>query len=100
MSLSVEELDQTVKSFYEGRGEVVRTSANAKGKIMNKESNESYSKSRHRTPSTRYSKVAPNSQHARLAIADVAPQFKENPDAWLLVDKILQEASYPQTKCT
>ena len=26
-------------------------------------------------------------------------KFKENPDAWLLVDKILQEASYPQTKC-
>ncbi|KAI9849336.1 MAG: Karyopherin transporter [Sclerophora amabilis] len=25
-------------------------------------------------------------------------QFKENPDAWLLVDKILQEATYPQTK--
>lgn len=24
MSLSVEELDQTVKQFYEGRGEVVR----------------------------------------------------------------------------
>jgi hypothetical protein len=27
-------------------------------------------------------------------------QFKENPDAWLLVDKILQDAQYPQTKCT
>jgi hypothetical protein len=26
-------------------------------------------------------------------------QFKENPDAWLLVDKILQDAQYPQTKC-
>lgn len=26
-------------------------------------------------------------------------QFKEDPDAWLLVDKILQDASYPQTKC-
>ncbi|KAL8944857.1 MAG: hypothetical protein Q9216_000147 [Gyalolechia sp. 2 TL-2023] len=25
-------------------------------------------------------------------------QFRENPDAWLLVDKILEEASYPQTK--
>ncbi|KAL8795670.1 MAG: hypothetical protein Q9195_001908 [Heterodermia aff. obscurata] len=46
MSLSVEELDATVRSFYEGRGDV----------------------------------------------------FKENPDAWLLVDKILQEATYPQTK--
>ena len=26
-------------------------------------------------------------------------QFKENQDAWLQVDKILQEAKYPQTKC-
>ncbi|KAK8093828.1 hypothetical protein PG997_000513 [Apiospora hydei] len=25
-------------------------------------------------------------------------QFKEDPDAWLLVDKILTDASYPQTK--
>lgn len=25
-------------------------------------------------------------------------QYKENPDAWLMVDKILQEAQYPQTK--
>ncbi|KAG2170012.1 hypothetical protein D6C84_10065 [Aureobasidium pullulans] len=25
-------------------------------------------------------------------------QFKENPDAWLMVDKILQDAQYPQTK--
>ena len=32
-------------------------------------------------------------------LADILFQFKENPDAWLLVDKILQEASYPQTKC-
>ncbi|KAL8825178.1 MAG: hypothetical protein Q9191_004574 [Dirinaria sp. TL-2023a] len=46
MSLSVEELDSTVRAFYEGRGDL----------------------------------------------------FKENPDAWLLVDKILQEATYPQTK--
>ncbi|EAT87494.2 hypothetical protein SNOG_05103 [Parastagonospora nodorum SN15] len=46
MSLSIEELDATVRAFYEGRGET----------------------------------------------------FKENPDAWLLVDKILQDAQYPQTK--
>ncbi|KAF2100803.1 hypothetical protein NA57DRAFT_74400 [Rhizodiscina lignyota] len=25
-------------------------------------------------------------------------QFKENPDAWLMVDKILSDATYPQTK--
>ena len=56
MSLSVEELDQTVKTFFEGRGDVQKQAQNT----LN--------------------------------------QFKENPDAWLLVDKILQEASYPQTK--
>ncbi|KAL9065453.1 MAG: hypothetical protein Q9161_008214 [Pseudevernia consocians] len=56
MSLSVGELDRTVKQFYEGRGEVQKQAQNT----LN--------------------------------------QFKENPDAWLLVDKILQEASYPQTK--
>jgi hypothetical protein len=28
-----------------------------------------------------------------------ATQFKENPDSWLLVDQILSEAQYPQTKC-
>lgn len=26
-------------------------------------------------------------------------QFKQNPDAWLIVGNILQESSYPQTKC-
>ena len=56
MSLSTEELDQTVKAFYEGRGEVQKQAQNT----LN--------------------------------------QFKENPDAWLQVDQILQNASYPQTK--
>ncbi|CAF9913414.1 MAG: Exportin-1 [Gomphillus americanus] len=53
---TVEELDRTVKAFYESRGEVQTQAQNA----MN--------------------------------------QFKENPDSWLLVDKILQESTYPQTK--
>ncbi|KAL9602240.1 MAG: hypothetical protein Q9219_001964 [cf. Caloplaca sp. 3 TL-2023] len=56
MAMSVAELDQTVQSFYEGRGEVQKQAQNT----LN--------------------------------------QFRENPDAWLLVDKILEEASYPQTK--
>lgn len=34
-----------------------------------------------------------------LATDPLSPQFKENADAWLLVDKILEHASYPQTKC-
>ncbi|KAF2872476.1 CRM1 C terminal-domain-containing protein [Massariosphaeria phaeospora] len=56
MSLSIDELDATVRAFYEGRGETQKQS------------------------------------QATLN------QFKENPDAWLLVDKILQDAQYPQTK--
>ncbi|EON68851.1 exportin-1 [Coniosporium apollinis CBS 100218] len=57
MSMSVEELDATVRAFYEGRGD---TQKQAQATLN---------------------------------------QFKENPDAWLLVDKILQDAAYPQTKC-
>ncbi|KAF2421517.1 hypothetical protein EJ08DRAFT_516044 [Tothia fuscella] len=56
MSMSIEELDATVRAFFEGRGET-----------------------------------------QKLAQATLN-QFKENPDAWLLVDKILESASYPQTK--
>lgn len=54
--MSIEELDATVRAFYEGRGEQQKTA------------------------------------QATLN------QFKENPDAWLLVDKILQDAQYPSTK--
>ncbi|KAK8210264.1 Karyopherin transporter [Zalaria obscura] len=56
MATSIEELDATVRAFYEGRGE---------------------------------------QQKAAQATLN---QFKENPDAWLMVDKILQDAQYPQTK--
>lgn len=56
MSMSIEELDATVRNFYEGRG-----------------------------PSQKQAETTLN-------------QFKENADAWLLVDRILQEATYPQTK--
>ncbi|KAF2004834.1 hypothetical protein P154DRAFT_616597 [Amniculicola lignicola CBS 123094] len=56
MSVSVEELDATVRAFYEGRGETQK--------------------------------------QAQTALN----QFKENPDAWLLVDKILEGAQYEQTK--
>ncbi|KAL1623050.1 Karyopherin transporter [Diplodia seriata] len=50
MSMSIEELDATVRAFYEGRGD---TQKQAQASLN---------------------------------------QFKENPDAWLLVDKILQDA--------
>ena len=56
MSLSIEELDTTVRTFYEGRGD--------------------------------------QQKQAQSTLN----QFKENPDAWLMVDKILQDAQYPQTK--
>lgn len=56
MSISIADLDQTVRSFYEDRGE---------------------------------------SQKQAEATLN---QFKENPDAWLMVDKILQDATFPQTK--
>ncbi|KAF1988072.1 hypothetical protein K402DRAFT_419916 [Aulographum hederae CBS 113979] len=56
MSVSIEELDATVRAFYEGRGE---TQKQAQATLN---------------------------------------QFKENPDAWLMVDKILSDATYPQTK--
>lgn len=53
---TIEELDATVRAFYEGRGE---------------------------------------QQKAAQASLN---QFKENPDAWLMVDQILEKAQYPQTK--
>ncbi|KAG9257713.1 CRM1 C terminal-domain-containing protein [Emericellopsis atlantica] len=56
MAPSIEELDATVRTFFEGRGEQQKAAQNA----LN--------------------------------------QFKEDPDAWLMVDKILSDAQYPQTK--
>ena len=56
MAMTIEELDATTRSFYEGRGE--------------------------------------QQKQAQSTLN----QFKENPDAWLMVDKILQDAQYPQTK--
>ncbi|KAI5359807.1 Putative importin-beta domain, armadillo-like helical, exportin-1/Importin-beta, exportin-1/5 [Septoria linicola] len=56
MATTIEELDATVRAFYEGRGE--------------------------------------NQKAAQASLN----QFKENPDAWLMVDQILEKAQYPQTK--
>ncbi|KAK3321206.1 CRM1 C terminal-domain-containing protein [Cercophora scortea] len=56
MPVSIEELDATVRAFYEGRGEQQKA--------------------------------------AQLALN----QFKEDPDAWLMVDNILSTATYEQTK--
>ncbi|KAK4241098.1 CRM1 C terminal-domain-containing protein [Achaetomium macrosporum] len=56
MPPSIQELDATVRAFYEGRGE---------------------------------------QQKAAQAALN---QFKEDPDAWIMVDEILSQASYEQTK--
>ncbi|KAK0626056.1 CRM1 C terminal-domain-containing protein [Immersiella caudata] len=56
MPVSIEELDATVRAFYEGRGE--------------------------------------QQKQAQAALN----QFKEDPDAWLMVDDILSRATYEQTK--
>ncbi|KLU91186.1 exportin-1 [Magnaporthiopsis poae ATCC 64411] len=56
MGFTIAELDNLVKTFYEGRGEQQKT--------------------------------------AQAALN----QFKEDPDAWLMVDQILSEATYSQTK--
>ncbi len=56
MSISISELDSTVRAFYEGKGDVQKQ---AQQKLT---------------------------------------EFKSNPDAWLMVDKILQEATYLPTK--
>ena len=56
MAMTIEELDNTVRAFYEGRGE--------------------------------------QQKQAQASLN----QFKENADAWLMVDSILENAQYPQTK--
>src|SRR5271154_627483 len=56
MSITVDELDNTVKAFQEGKGEIQRQAGQK------------------------------------------LTEFKSNPDAWLMVDKILQEATYIPTK--
>ncbi|CCF40294.1 exportin KapK [Colletotrichum higginsianum] len=56
MAITIPELDEIVRSFYEGRGE--------------------------------------QQKQAQATLN----QFKEDQDSWLLVDKILAEATYPQTK--
>lgn len=98
---SVEELDVVVRAFYESRGDVVCTSLAATCYTIPL------------TPTDIYPTIAKASasyhESGRLSLHGVptalnsaydALQFKENPDAWLLVDKILQEATYPQTKCS
>lgn len=55
MSSSVEELDNTVRTFYEGRGEIVRTSPFFfRSKLSTSRTNLMHSKSKLKTPLIRY----------------------------------------------
>ena len=56
MSITVEELDSTVKAFQEGKGDIQKQAGQK------------------------------------------LTEFKSNPDAWLMIDKILQESAYIPTK--
>ncbi len=97
---SVEELDTVVRAFYESRGDGVCTSLAAMCHKCLLILTDLYST---------VAKASASSNEPGIFRPYCVPidpdrtygniQFKENPDAWLLVDKILQEATYPQTKC-
>ena len=103
MAPSIEELDATVRAFYEGRGESVSISQAVADLTV-------YTRrllTRWPTAKSCPSCFEPGTSRfcaypsaSSPAYANIQPQFKEDPDAWLLVDRILQEATYPQTKCT
>jgi len=97
---SVEELDAVVRAFYESRGDGVCTSLAAMCHKCLLILTDLY-------PTIAKASASSNEPGIfRLCCVPIGLdptyddlQFKENPDAWLLVDKILQEATYPQTKC-
>jgi len=95
MSLSIEELDATVNAFYNGKGEAVSETSSHVRKIL--EADYHLSKSKPRPPSIRYAIRSTEIPKNRKLKRD---QFKENPDSWLIVDKILSEATNAQSKCT
>jgi hypothetical protein len=96
MSMSIEELDATVRAFYEGRGETVCSIQTCA--IMNLPNLLTLAKasSGHLESGTT---DTPLTMQPPCTAQLTPAQFKENPDAWLLVDKILSDAQYPQTKC-
>ncbi|KAJ5432445.1 Exportin-1 [Penicillium daleae] len=85
MSVSVQELDNTVRAFFEGKGDVVRILsprcrfASRDGRLV------------------AHPKLTNNTQQKQAQ--QTLTEFKQNPDAWVTVGNILQEATYPQTKC-
>jgi exportin-1 len=103
MAPTIEELDATVRAFYEGRGEAVRTCQLAILTLacnMHLLTRWVYSKRLLKQLLTRYVRLCAQDPLLLRVYAYPSKQFKEDPDAWLLVDKILQEATYPQTKCS
>lgn len=102
MAPTIEELDATVRAFYEGRGESVSITRTSSSGIISKVhllTRLLYSKRLLKPHLTRYVLPCADVEVTLPTSANTLVQFKEDPDAWLLVDKILQEATYPQTKC-
>ena len=102
MAPTIEELDATVRAFYEGRGESVSITRTSSSGIISKVhvlTRLLYSKRLLKPHLTRYVLPCADVEVTIPTSANTLVQFKEDPDAWLLVDKILQEATYPQTKC-
>lgn len=112
MSISVQELDNTVRALFEGKGEIVGPAVCHLDDL--------YILGVSQAPSwverltrlcTHLAKPSPTdfdrSKRACRFELDinfelthfVVVQFKQNPDAWVTVGNILQEASYLQTKC-
>ena len=101
MPVSIEELDATVRAFYEGRGEQVkydscRTAVRAV--VLTTDLSET-AKSCPSRPEPGTSPITAPVELPRALLANCLLQFKEDPDAWLMVDDILSRATYEQTKC-
>lgn len=110
MAITIPELDNLVRSFYEGRGDQVGSSrrvpsqpAGGSGSMTCSQCRDECSKSKPKLPLIRYVRAFPTAPGSRTWLQRVftalVQQFKEDQDSWLLVDKILAEATYPQTKC-
>jgi len=100
MPVSIEELDATVRAFYEGRGEQVNKwfrTAPFKRRVADADLPVTAKGCPSRLEPGTFAIIAPTTDAA--PVADQLPQFKEDPDAWLMVDDILSRATYEQTKC-
>jgi len=101
MPVSIEELDATVRAFYEGRGEQVTLVRDSRRR------NTSTDDRPLRIAKSCPSRTQPGTSRDHRLSRNTPPlptncvlQFKEDPDAWLMVDDILSRATYEQTKCS